>query len=512
MITRLLSILTALAAFGSIASANNLHVTNVVLRPITSHSLGIQFDLSWDNSWRDECNHDAAWVFAKYSLDGGTNWLHATLQGSGTNPVGYATGTFPNLEIVVPSDRKGAFVRPTATERGTLATTNMLLVWDLAADGVPATARGRVSVQGLEMVYIPAGPFYVGDNSSVGNGTGGGRSFAVTYINTPVMTNGAASGAGTIASPYTNLTIGIGRPYGITGTFSTNYPNGYNAFYIMKYELSRARYLAFLNLLTTNQAATLRNQQANFQGLNGTIAAAFTNTYPMNWTNVQPWRAVLFGTTSVTNPFSYSGSQEWFAYLDWAALRPMTEMEYEKAARGPLLPVDRGYPWGTASRLLVTRLTNSNTAAEAPLIRGANLLAGAGYGGTLGVTPPLLRNGASADAASDQFQAGASYYGVMDLAGNIADPCVVSGPAGNSGTVPAAALAYSGAHGDGLLNTNGIANATNWPYQSAVSYGGGTIGKRGGDYGTPSLGCTISARVTDNYYTSHGIRAVRTAP
>ena len=137
-------------------------------------------------------------------------------------------------------------------------------------------------------------------------------------------------------------------------------------------------------------------------------------------------------------------------------------------------------------------------------------MAAAGYGGALGTSP--LRGGASSDASSDQFQSGASYYGVIDLAGNVATKCVTAAPAAGSGAAPAAALAYSGVHGDGRLNADGTANATNWPYQTAIVYGGASIGSRGGDLGQPSLNCSVSFRSTDNYYTSHGIRAARTAP
>ena len=36
-------------------------------------------------------------------------------------------------------------------------------------------------------------------------------------------------------------------------------------------------------------------------------------------------------------------------YADWAGLRPMTELEFEKACRGPLKPVPDEYAWGTAA-------------------------------------------------------------------------------------------------------------------------------------------------------------------
>lgn len=35
------------------------------------------------------------------------------------------------------------------------------------------------------------------------------------------------------------------------------------------------------------------------------------------------------------------------AYTDWAALRPFTELEFEKAARGPQLVVNDEYSWGS---------------------------------------------------------------------------------------------------------------------------------------------------------------------
>ena len=36
-------------------------------------------------------------------------------------------------------------------------------------------------------------------------------------------------------------------------------------------------------------------------------------------------------------------------YLDWAGLRPMTELEYEKICRGPSAPVAGEYAWGSTT-------------------------------------------------------------------------------------------------------------------------------------------------------------------
>ena len=46
----------------------------------------VQFDISWDNSWRlttAPFNYDAVWVFVKYKMAGSTVWNHATLNTSG---------------------------------------------------------------------------------------------------------------------------------------------------------------------------------------------------------------------------------------------------------------------------------------------------------------------------------------------------------------------------------------------------------------------------------------------
>ena len=88
--------LVALSLFGfQTAFANNVVVSNISL---TGQNTGgqftlVQFNITWENSWRisgGPSNHDASWVFVKYSTDGGATWRHATLaapQGIPTPPV-----------------------------------------------------------------------------------------------------------------------------------------------------------------------------------------------------------------------------------------------------------------------------------------------------------------------------------------------------------------------------------------------------------------------------------------
>src|SRR5262244_2239171 len=62
------------------ASANNIQISNVTSLPNTGY-VQMQFDLSWDNSWRNSSNYDAAWIFFKFKDNDGT-WRHLNVTGS----------------------------------------------------------------------------------------------------------------------------------------------------------------------------------------------------------------------------------------------------------------------------------------------------------------------------------------------------------------------------------------------------------------------------------------------
>ena len=84
------------------------------------------------------------------------------------------------------------------------------------------------------------------------------------------------------------------------------------------------------------------------------------------------------------------------AYSDWAALRPITELEYEKAARGPSEPIPAEFVWGTDNYDLLERYVNEN--AELVLTNELN--------------ESQLNDG-------NRATFGASYYWVMDLSGSV---------------------------------------------------------------------------------------------
>lgn len=513
------------AAMASASSlAGPLAISNVSLRTINRRATAIQLDLSWQNGWKDEVNHDAVWLFAKYSLDDGETWRHATLGASGVNPPGFKPGSDAGLDILVPEDRKGAFVRNTAEGIRSPASEGLRLVWDLAADGVSFTEKAQVRVFGLEMVYVPEGPFIVGEFSARKYFNG----YPPTLIGSPDATNryGLAgiglAGTGTNEDPYRGLHAGLGRPYNVTSAVFTNdYPNGYRAFYLMKHELTRQSYLDFLNTLSEAQRTALlaKHRRVNndvttypFYGSTGNIVIETLPNGRTFVTNAQSWRALVFNEGG-TSAAGYSGDEQFLAYLDWAALRPMTDLEYEKACRGTGQPFQMEMPWGVSSFATLSSLANVNTPSERSATAYTPVQLGGTYHLRVGQTP-LSNWHASVDAAN-AAEAGASYYGALDMSGNGGERCVYTASGSPTAGNAFSAARYSGLHGDGELTVDGLSDVADWPYPSATYYGNGPYTSRGGQPYEEPGNCTVSgggSHQGDNYYGEcrHGIRGVRT--
>lgn len=141
------------------------------------------------------------------------------------------------------------------------------------------------------------------------------------------------------------------------------------------------------------------------------------------------------------------------AFLDWACLRPMMELKYEKAANGPEPQPYPRFATGTYIIPPTGGITNANTSAGTQTRTSLN----SNYINTSdGTIDASLRSGYAADAISDRKLSGGSYYGVMDLSGNLWEPCVT--------TSNAAGRSFKGNVGDGILSvTEARANQTSWP-------------------------------------------------
>ncbi|MBL0155158.1 MAG: hypothetical protein IPP93_17435 [Chitinophagaceae bacterium] len=156
-------------------------------------------------------------------------------------------------------------------------------------------------------------------------------------------------------------------------------------------------------------------------------------------------------------PCNYLTYMDLAAFLDWSALRPMTEMEFEKGCRGTVFPVNSENAAGTvAAASTPYTIINAGTASEAVSpYTGSVLNANITYNATSPGAASPLRVGIHATASANRISAGAGYYGALDLSGNIEEVCVTTGcVAGRS---------FTGVSGDGTLNAAGDADENFWP-------------------------------------------------
>jgi hypothetical protein len=399
--------------------ANNMLVKNVTTtgNNATNKTIQVQFDMSWDNSWRDAINWDAAWVFMKFK-DANGLWQHVQL-----NTTGFANGAGTANTIQVASDKVGAFVYRSAAGTGTFSSTTMQLQWNYGLSGLTSVTGLEVRVFAVEMVYVPEGEFNVAkvfyNNPSQPNAA---RSFIAPGGNLPVINTRMTPTISYNDGNSLNLRIkgDIGVDFNNDGIIdNVTYPTGFKAFFCQKHETTEQSYCDFLNTLNPTQLSNI--------GIAGSSIFLSNGQYFSS----NPDRACGNSTQNRT-----------LILADWLGLRPMTILEFNKASYGPLQPfyvsndkllIDGsyldGYPaWGSATGgyNAAPNLTNNVTGAQ------------------------LKNAGFYATGSTSRVAAGASYYGILDLTGNAHEP-VVRMTSSN----------YSGAVGNGVITSNGSGDINN---------------------------------------------------
>lgn len=245
------------------ASANNIRVENIVLKSqdVAKKSVFVECDLSWDNSWRNTLNHDAAWVFVKFRAPGSNNWEHAYLS---TNSAAHAPApagakiAVGTTEVAGADQGMGVFVFSASSHTGSVAYTRTRLLWEYGSNGY-AFVRGDmvdISVHAIEMVFVDEGAFFVGsggtESGSFTEGSwvsGATYPFAITSEDALMISNSANCLWGTDVSDGH-------RFIGPAGELPAAFPKGFAAFYCMKYEITQGEYVEFLNMLTRTQQGT----------------------------------------------------------------------------------------------------------------------------------------------------------------------------------------------------------------------------------------------------------------
>ena len=469
---KIVLILSVACVLTTSAQANNLSITNVgmVSRDPGTKSLVVQFDVSWDNSWHNKINHDAVWLTVRLNniQDTITNKKLCQISASGLNPVGSSLGTANNMEFYVPADKKGAFLRRSSNGNvSNISVQKAQLTINYDSCGFSDTDQVYVSVFGLEMVFVPQGDFYAGDydtsTASLDTGSASNNPWHIISENPIPVTNPTSGGYRYVSNNNPGE-----YPTGASFNVPITFPKGFGPFYAMKYEITEGQWVEFVNSL--GSAAARSNRDITDNNHKNSDAVIDRNTISCSGT------PLVCSTLRPSRPVSFLSWMDLAAFLDWDALRPMTELEFEKMARGPILPVQGEYAWGSRDITAAANISGTEDGTETITDPNANAnfnntVFTTGDGAPSGIAVSQsgpLREGIFASTSTNRVTAGASYYGVMDLSGNIKERVVTIG---NS-----AGLVFDGQEGDGLLTTmtgfEGNANITNWPgFDSTPGHG-----------------------------------------
>lgn len=453
-------------------SANGIEVTNLQFTGEAQNTADLSFTVSWENSWRLDAgpaNHDAAYVYAKFRANG-NDWQHMYF----TNFV----SSSGNAEVESSdADSTGFFVYRNTTGSGNV-NFDIDVQWDYGAVGVDGLSEVEVRVFAIEMVYVPEGAFKLGDGT-ITSGTfyQGEGEFPM-----PPYEPYTVSSEDRILVSISDLLYEDGTNYGDRGgPIPASFPKGFAAFYCMKYEVSQQQWVDFFNTLTPAQQTNLDVTGPDIKNSDGVV-----NRNGVSWDGTNP------ATTSLPDvAMNYIPNLFMLAYLDWAGLRPLTELEYEKACRGPLPPVSGEYAWGTVDIYSGSySIADAGTPAESvnnPAVGTGNAV----YGNTASINPLRVGIFAASAVNATRRETGGTYYGIMDMSGNLFERCVSVGNASNR--------SFSGLAGDGRLSESGGHNVSLWP-SNGLSF-------RGGYYGSTASFLQVSHRGYGSYSSSISLPA-----
>lgn len=404
-------------------------------RDEVNKKLMVKLNIAWKNSWHNAKNNDGIWLFFKYlpfPYGENDNYLHAKVTTGGHKLIQNHIANTPEPEFEVSKDNVGLFIYPKGHYRGHLNWSILVELQELKDD----LNKRNLGVYGIEMVSIPEGKFTVGDADTL--------AIKPNFTFYKSDKNGKYAGLYTIENESNTIPVGAddGSLYYHTetvqyqgdqkGIITAEYPKGYNSFWIMKYELTQGAYAEFLNSISNS--ATY--QRANFGGRDYSESRGSIRLIDRKFVAHSPDR-----------PANFISWDDAMAYADWAGLRPYTELEYEKACRGPLVPIPREYAWNSSSKEKLIRFIDKNDDV-------------------------VFLDGYTESDLTDKNRElfGASYYWVMDLSGSVWERVITVGDS--------TGRAFKGSHGDGKLNY-GFATLDDWPKGSTETSG---FGFRGGGY------------------------------
>lgn len=234
--------------------------------------------LKWENSWKNEVNHDAAWIFFKIRDGGGNQFNHVKVAAKDHTVVDSNTP----ISIQVTSDRLGLFVQPNVAYRSNIEATVKVSFEASEFRNIRRIYNAEFNSFGIEMVYIPEGPVSLGDPDP------GALDFGALYKSDK---NGKMKGQFLIDSENQQIKIGPGDNelyYQVQnqyqgdqqGELGPEFPKGYAAFYIMKYEPTEGQYL---------EGKTITRTEATFALIRESITQKRQRHHATIWDGMTPW-------------------------------------------------------------------------------------------------------------------------------------------------------------------------------------------------------------------------------
>jgi len=318
------------------------------------------------------------------------------------NPV--ADGKAPSTSLGAGAGRGlGVFVHRDSVGNGPNAWKGLSLRWLHGADGVSNPATAEIKVFGIKMVYVPRGAFWAGDGAvpdpgakylpdPTGPGVGGEHwplrgggawrtwdicaQFQAGDTSDPLriesedaLTLGGTSVANLGNHNSWGLQLGEDFSSWVTQQLPARFPKGVAAFYCMRTELTESQYVDFLNTLTFDQqkAHTGASPDApvstrclcnggRMKRCRNSIAIAVPGARRVEERIARsdgvivsvsrPDTPAVYRTEAPNAACGHMITRDETDYAGWAGLRPMTELEFEKACRGPVRPVPDEYAWG----------------------------------------------------------------------------------------------------------------------------------------------------------------------